>query len=626
MCGIAGVAALTNSQPPSQDQIRRMCDSIVHRGPDDEGIDVRDNIALGMRRLAIIDLAGGNQPVFNEDRSIRTVFNGEIYNFRELRRELEKHGHVFTTSSDTEVLVHGYEQWGNDLPCHLNGMFAFAVHDMRNHRLLLARDHLGIKPFFYSFDGKHLVWGSEVKVLLASKLIEPQLDYNALNEFLSWEYIPGQETLYTDIKKLEPGFLLDIDLNHPSCTPRAYWDIPLTDTTVKYSAEDWQAMVTDKIHECVQRQLISDVPLGAFLSGGVDSSLVVSAMQQATTFSIGFDDPSYNELDYAKQVASHLGVQHTFKIIEPQVADLFDHLMTFMDDPIGDFSIFPTYLVSKLARQHVTVALSGDGGDELFGGYDNYVADNAANLYACIPRILRRGIVSPLVNAIPPQPAKKGLINKTKRFVEGADLPQELSHCRWRIFTSDSLRNQLFTAETEQQITRPVGHHITELFKRAGARSPLARSLYVDVKSYLSDNCLVKVDRMSMANSLESRVPMLDRELVELAFHVPDHLKLKSGQTKILLKQIAAKQIPRECVYRQKEGFSIPIKHWLGTQFRPIMEDLLDTTKLKAEGLFNVNTINNLKKEHLKGKANHSHVIWSLMVFQAWKQRWLEAS
>ena len=626
MCGIAGIAAFAGTRPPTETQIKRMCDSIVHRGPDDEGIEISDNVALGMRRLAIIDLAGGKQPVFNEDRTIRTVFNGEIYNFRELRRELEQCGHTFTSSSDTEVLVHGYEEWGNDLPCHLNGMFAFAIHDMANHRLLLARDHLGIKPLFYYIDDKCLVWGSEIKAVLASRLIDRQLDHNALGEFISWEYIPGRETLFTSVKKLEPGFLIDIDLTSPDCKPREYWDIPLTDQPYEHSATDWQALVTNKIHESVQSQLISDVPLGAFLSGGVDSSLVVSAMQMASTFSIGFDDPSYNELNYARRVANHLGVKHTFEVIEPQVADLFDHLMTFMDDPIGDFSIFPTFLVSRLARKHVTVALSGDGGDELFGGYDTYVANNAAKYYSYLPRILRKQIITPIINSIPPQPAKKGLINKAKRFIEGANLPVELSHCRWRIFTSEALRTQLFTPDALQQMTRPVGTHINELFKRAGTRSPLARSLYVDVKSYLSDNCLVKVDRMSMANSLESRVPMLDRELVELAFQIPDNLKLNNGETKILLKQIAAQQIPRECVYRQKEGFSIPIKHWLGTQFRPILEDLLDTSNVKSEGLFNVNTVNNLKREHLSGKANHSHTLWSLMVFQAWRKRWLEAS
>ena len=626
MCGIAGVAAFTGSTPPTLPLIKAMCDTIVHRGPDDEGLDVRDNVALGMRRLAIIDLAGGSQPVFNEDRSVRTVFNGEIYNFRELRRELEQCGHTFTSSSDTEVLVHGYEEWGNDLPRHLNGMFAFAIHDSANHRLLLARDHLGIKPLFYHFNGRHIVWGSEIKAVLASNLVERQLDYNALGEFLSWEYIPGQGTLFTNISKLKPGFLIDIDLTRPVCKPREYWDIPVAEHSTRYTAEDWQALVTEKIHECVQRQLISDVPLGAFLSGGVDSSLVVSAMQQASTFSIGFNDPSYNELDYARRVASHLGVDHTFEVIEPQVADLFDHLMTFMDDPIGDFSIFPTFLVSRLARRHVTVALSGDGGDELFGGYETYVADRAAKYYSYLPRILRRGVISPIANSMLPRPEKKGLVNKMKRFVEGADLPGELSHSRWRIFASEALRAQLFTPEALQQITRPVGAHIEHLFDRAGPRTPLARSLYVDVKSYMSDNCLVKVDRMSMANSLESRVPMLDRELVELAFQVPDHLKLKGGETKIILKQIAAQQIPRECVYRQKEGFSIPIKHWLGTQFRPLLEDLLDSTKLETEGVFNVNTVNNLKQEHLAGKANHSHVLWSLMVFQAWRRRWLEAA
>jgi len=625
MCGIAGIAAFTGSSPPTKDRIRTMCDTIVHRGPDDEGLDVRDNVALGMRRLAIIDLAGGKQPVFNEDRSVRTVFNGEIYNFRELRNELEQCGHIFTTASDTEVLVHGYEEWGTELPCHLNGMFAFAVHDCANHRLLLARDHIGIKPLFYSCNGRHLVWGSEIKTVLASNLVERHLDYDALGEFISWEYIPGKGTLFTNIHKLESGCLIDIDLARPVCEPREYWDIPVADGSIRHTNDDWRALVTDKIHECVQRQMISDVPLGAFLSGGVDSSLVVSAMHRASTFSIGFDDPSYNELEYARRVADHLGVDHTFDIIQPHVADLFEHLMTFMDDPIGDFSIFPTFLVSRLARKYVTVVLSGDGGDELFGGYETYVANNAAGFYSYLPRIVRQGIISPLASSIPPRTEKKGLINKFKRFVEGADLPGDLAHARWRIFASEAMRTRLFTNETLQQMTRSADSHIRQLFERAGPRSPLARSLYVDVRSYLCDNCLVKVDRMSMANSLESRVPMLDRELVELAFQVPDNLKLNGGKTKILLKQIAARQIPRECVYRPKEGFSIPIKHWLGTQFRPLMEDLLGSNKIKSEGIFNVDTVNNLKREHLAGKANHSHVLWSMMVFQAWRARWLQA-
>lgn len=626
MCGIAGIAAFQGAAPPSIGQISRMCDTIVHRGPDSEGLDVRDNVALGMRRLAIIDIAGGSQPVFNADRTVRTVFNGEIYNFRELRRELEQRGHRFTTSSDTEVLVHGYVEWGSELPQHLNGMFAFAIHDSANQRLLLARDHIGIKPLFWYRNDQCLVWGSEIKVLLASGLVPRELDTNSLGELLSWEYVPGTGTLFNGIHKLEPGCLVDIDLQRPICTPRPYWDIPLRDENDVQDPGEWQEQVTACIRECVRRQLISDVPLGAFLSGGVDSSLVVSAMQQAETFSIGFDDPSYNELDYARRVASHLGVNHTFEIIEPHVADLFDNLMNYMDDPIGDFSIFPTFLVSRLARRHVTVALSGDGGDELFGGYETYVADRMARYYTWLPRALRSGVIARLMNAIPPRPAKKGLVNKAKRFIEGTELPDELSHARWRQFLSEATRASLFTEDAAATLDRPAGHHITELFRRAGNRTALARSLYVDIKSYLCDNCLVKVDRMSMANSLEARVPMLDRELVELAFRVPDNLKISGRESKYLLKRIAARQIPADCVYRAKEGFSIPIKHWLGTQFRPLLEDLLDSTKLASEGLFDTTMVNRMKQEHLDGSANHSHVLWTLMVFQAWRRKWLEAA
>ncbi len=626
MCGIAGVATFGSLGPPSERQLRAMCDTIVHRGPDGEGIDICENVGLGMRRLAVIDVAGGNQPVFNEDRTVRVVFNGEIYNFRELRGQLEKSGHRFRSRSDTEVLVHGYEEWGADLPKYLNGMFAFSLHDSAHRRLLLARDHLGIKPLFYSFDRNRLIWGSEIKVLLASGLLERALDLDALGEFLAWEYVPGASTLFAAVKKLEPGFLIEMDLTAPDCEPRRYWDIPAGEESSPRSPGEWQELVAETLDRCVRRQLISDVPLGAFLSGGVDSSLVVSAMGEAETFSIGFDDPSYNELDYARAVAESLGVKHTVEVIKPHVADLFDHLMTYMDDPIGDFSIFPTYLVSRLARRHVTVALSGDGGDELFGGYETYLADRLQRIYALLPSALRKRVLAPFVHAIPPRPEKKGPLNKLKRFVEGAELPDELGHARWRIFASDALCNELFAPDAAAALTRPRGEHITELFREAGPRSPLARSLYVDVKSYLSDNCLVKVDRMSMANSLESRVPLLDRELVELAFQVPDELKIRNGKTKVLLKRIAAQRIPERCVYRPKEGFSIPMKHWLSRQFRPLLEDLLAPNRIKSGGLFDPETVTRLRREHFSGAANHSHVLWSLLMFEAWRSRWLEAA
>jgi len=374
----------------------------------------------------------------------------------------------------------------------------------------------------------------------------------------------------------------------------------------------------------VRRQLVSDVPLGAFLSGGVDSSLIVSAMGPATTFSIGFDDPSYNELSWARRVAEHLGVDHHDRIIRPSVVGLFHDLMTFLDDPIGDFSIFPTYLVSRLARERVTVVLSGDGGDELFGGYETYLADRWARAYQRLPGLVRAGMVAPIVSALRPRAAKKGKINKAKRFVEGLAHDPGLSHARWRLFGGAGARDALFTAEAKAAMKTPVERHILDLFRRAGARDPLNRSLYVDLKSYLCDNILLKVDRMSMATSLEARVPYLDRELVELAFRIPQEFKLGAGQTKTLLKRVAARHVPAECVYRPKEGFSIPIKNWLGGEFRPLLEDLLDPARLRDQGLFAPAWVERLKSEHLAGHANHSHTLWSLMVFQAWRRLWLD--
>ena len=624
MCGIAGIAVFDGVPLPTREQLKAMCDTIRHRGPDEEGIDIRDNVAIGMRRLSVIDVKGGSQPVFNEDRSIRTVFNGEIYNFRELRHDLESMGHIFVTNTDTEVVVHAYEEYGSDFPKYFNGMFAFALHDSAKRKLFLVRDHIGIKPLYYSFNEKYIVWGSEIKALLASGLIERELDIDALGEFLAWEYIPGSGTLFKTVRKLGPGQILEIDIDRPVCSPEAYWGVPLPEQSPSKTSGDWEEEIDHKVKQCVQRQLVSDVPLGAFLSGGVDSSLIVASMGQARTFSIGFDDPTYNELKWARKVADHLGVDHVDAIIKPDIANLFLHLMHFMDDPIGDFSIFPTYLVSHYARKHVTVALSGDGGDELFGGYETYLAEEKARLYGRLPALFRQRVIEPLVKSLRPRPAKKGLINKAKRFVEGLEQPDNLCHARWRIFAGEVSRRELFTEEALKKIVTPVASHIIELFRRAGDRQPLNRSLYVDLKSYLCDNCLVKVDRMSMAVSLESRVPLLDKELVELAFRVPDNLKVANGKTKVLLKRVAARHVPHACVYRPKEGFSIPIKNWLTNELRPLLEELLDNRQIAREGLFRPAKIQQLKQEHLSGRANHSHVLWSLMVFQAWRKHWLE--
>jgi asparagine synthase (glutamine-hydrolysing) len=624
MCGIAGMVA-SGAAPVSRQQLQQMCDAMVHRGPDDAGYLVDSRVALGMRRLSIIDLAGGHQPIGNEDDSVVVVFNGEIYNYRELRAGLIARGHRFKTASDTEVLVHLWEDLGLDFAAQLNGMFAFALLDRRQQKLVLGRDHVGIKPLYYALVERGLVFGSEVKVLLQSDWVPRRLDVDSVGQYLAWEYSPGAATLLKDVRRLPPASLLELDLASGRHSIRRYWS-PLAaagaEHTAARTASEWEEQVDAMITRRVRAQLVSDVPLGAFLSGGVDSSIVVAAMGEAQTFSIGFDDPSYNELSWSQQVAAHLGVSHQTEIIRPQVRELFDRLMYFLDDPIADVSIFPTYLVSQLAARRVKVVLSGDGGDELFGGYETFIAQEKAQLWESVPGWVRHAVIGPLVDALPPTAAKKGLVNKAKRFVAGAKLDPALGHARWRLFLDEPERRRLFAPPAYALLSSPVGAHIDKLNDEAADLGARDRALYVDFGSYLVDNCLTKVDRMSMACSIEARVPLLDKEVVELAFQIPAELKYTRGATKVLLKRIAARHVPRQCVYRPKQGFSIPLKNWLKTEFRDLLEDSLSPRRIGADGLFDATEITRLKEEHLANRANHSHILWGLLVFQDWMRRW----
>jgi asparagine synthase (glutamine-hydrolysing) len=503
-------------------------------------------------------------------------------------------------------------------------MFAIAVHDLRSRRVTLVRDHFGIKPLYYALVDGRLVFGSEVKALLASGIVPRDLDLDALGEFLSWEYVPAPRTLLRGVRKLLPGGMLELDLTSGRPQESAWWEPPASNGTagLPASSREWEEAIDAKIREAVQRQLISDVPLGAFLSGGVDSSLVVAAMGAARTYSIGFDDPTYDETGYSRQVAAHLGVSHTIEVIRPDATALFSQLMWYMDDPIADFSIFPTYLVSQVARRDVKVALSGDGGDELFGGYETYAAQSAERLWNRVPGAARQKAARLFTARIRPTAGKKGLVNTALRFLEGADHDPRLGHARWRLFVGEALRQELFTPETLAAMPTALGDHVLRLADEAGQRGEVDRALYVDLRSYLADNCLVKVDRMAMACSLEVRVPLLDPELVALAFRLPEQFKVAGRRTKVLLKQLAARHVPRQCVYRPKQGFSVPMKHWLGHDFRPLMDELLAPDRLRREGVFRADTVERLKAEHARQEQNHSHVLWALVVFQDWRARW----
>jgi asparagine synthase (glutamine-hydrolysing) len=626
MCGIYGVVSASPGRIVDTTVLSRMGRVLRHRGPDDEGYRCNEQAGLGMRRLSIIDLVTGQQPVVNEDGSIWLVFNGEIYNYRELRRTLERRGHVFASKGDTEVIVHAYEEYGDHCVEHFNGMFAFAVWDSAQRRLLLARDRLGIKPLYYSVNQDRLIFGSELKAVIAHPDVPRELDPVALDHFLTLEYIPGPRTILKDVRKLLPGHHLVFQAGE--FRVERYWDIPYLE--VAGDETTWRKELVELIADAVRLRLVSDVPLGAFLSGGIDSSTIVAFMSQTSTdsvktFSIGFDDQTYNELPYARTVAATFNTDHYEAVLQPDITALAEQLVGHLDEPLADFSILPTYLVSELARRSVKVVLSGDGGDEVFGGYDTYVAQHLDRFYRRLPPTLRRTTLPWLMNRVPPQSAKKGMVNKFKRFVEGGSLPASLGHTRWMIFMDEFDKAGLYQPEFRFMLNGNTPQQLLEgYFRDATWDTRLGQGQYVDLKTYLVDNILTKVDRMSMAASLEARVPLLDHRIVEFAVNLPTPMKLHRGQTKFILRQAMAGRIPDTVLKKPKQGFSIPLKHWLRGPLRPLMIDLLSTDTVNRRGYFASTCITRWIAEHLEGRANHSHRLWALMVFELWQQQALK--
>jgi asparagine synthase (glutamine-hydrolysing) len=628
MCGICGIYNFASGQPVSRELVHRMTETMVHRGPDQEGFYIDGALGLGMRRLRVIDLEGGDQPITNEDESIWVIFNGEIYNHRELRLDLESRGHRFRTRSDTEVIVHGYEEYGVDCVKQFNGMFAFAVWDQLNQRLMLARDHTGIKPLYYQLDSNRIAFGSELKPILVQLGKSPDVNFQALDAYLTLEYVPAPLSIVSGVQKLPAGHVLTIE-NAQSRVHR-YWEIP--QETVNGTEDAIADELTRLLESSVKRRLISDVPLGVLLSGGIDSSTIATLMSSLTgsrikTFSIGFEDRSYNELEYARIVARHIGSDHHELIIRPEVVTLAEKLMTFLDEPLADVSVFPTFLVSQLARQQVTVALTGDGGDELFAGYDHYVADKLASYYSLLPGFFRRDLIEPFLYHCAPSRQKKGMVNQLKRFVEGMQFPKELCHARWMVFMNSFDKPALFTGDLAVQSAHHDAYsHLTHYLRGNGHSGRLADQLFTDLKTYLVDDILTKVDRMSMAVSLEARVPFLDHEVVEFAAGIPSHLKLRGFTRKFILRKAVGHLLPRQILTRRKEGFSIPMKNWLREELRPMMLDFLSAARLRRQGWFNADYVQQLMREHLQEGANHSHRLWPLIVFQMWCERYATGS
>jgi len=609
-----------------------MCRTIVHRGPDDEGVFIRARAGLGVRRLSIIDLAGGHQPLGNEDGTVWIAHNGEVYNFPELREELISHGHRFSTRTDTETIVHAYEQWGEDFVQRLRGMFAFALWDEKEQKLLLVRDRLGIKPLYYALlDDRTLVFGSELKAVLVHPRIKRDVEPRALDLFLTLEYIPAPLSIFRGIHKLPAGHWLAYKDGRVEV--KKYWDVEAAAVPEGGSRERNLPDIMDRLYELlkesVKLRLVSDVPLGAFLSGGIDSSTIVGLMRELgasplKTFSIGFEETSYNELPYARRTAQRFATEHEEFIIEPKALDLTQKLIGHLDEPFGDFSIFPTFLVSQMSRAHVKVILSGDGGDELFGGYEHYQAQKIAS---CGPLGLAGRLASPLINRLPPTAKKKGAWNKLQRFLQGFEHGAENRHLRWMMFLSRRDKARLYSAAFQNQTggieeVRNLSP-FREVFEKLPVFDSVTGELYLDLKTYLADDIMVKVDRMSMATSLEAREPLLDHKLVEFVFGLDGRLKLHGLTTKWIFKKTMERLLPHENIYRPKEGFSIPIKHWLRGELRELMQDHLTEKRVREAGFFNPEPVQGMIEAHLAGRKNFSHQLWSLLVFEIWKENYL---
>jgi asparagine synthase (glutamine-hydrolysing) len=623
MCGIAGVVSATRESNITEALVHHMCEQIVYRGPDDEGLYVADGAGLGMRRLSIIDLSGGHQPVFNEDRSSWLVFNGEIYNFPDLRPELEAQGHQFRTHSDTEVIIHLYEEMGADFVNKLRGMFALAIYDKTRRKLTLARDRLGKKPLHYALYGGNLYFASEIKSILAVAPELAQVNSQALLEYLYYGYVPDPITAFTGIHKLPPGHLLEFQDGEIAI--REYWEVPEYNTHAPRNEEECLEELEQRLLEATKMRLISDVPLGAFLSGGTDSSTVVALMARASsapvkTFSIGFKKDDFNEAHWARVVAKKFNTDHHEMILEPDVVQTVEHLTSSLEEPFGDSSMLPTYYVSQMARRHVTVALSGDGGDEMFAGYDRYRIHADRRIFEHIPAWARKLFRDQIFPRLPgSMQGRKFSYNVSlpwqERYIDGLSfLP---SFERDTPLLSDDFRQILDRSDDPANVLR-------RYFAQAPAKDPVDQLLYVDTKTYMVGDILTKVDRMSMLNSLEVRVPILDHVFVEWVAGLPSKWKLRGNQQKYILRKLAERVgVPREVLYRQKQGFSLPLVHWMRNELKDMLMVLLEPRTLDR-GYFAASGVRKLMDDHLLRGKTMTGRIWRLLMFELWHRNFLE--
>ncbi|HKO97209.1 MAG TPA: asparagine synthase (glutamine-hydrolyzing) [Pyrinomonadaceae bacterium] len=631
MCGITGWANLDPyAHPPdgARELLHSMCERMVHRGPDSEGLMVSGSVALGMRRLAIIDLVTGEQPTRNEDRSISVILNGEIYNYRELRRDLEKRGHTFASQSDTEVLPHLYEEFGDGMLDHLNGMFAFALWDAKRRKLLLARDRFGEKPLYWGVFNNTLIFASEPKVLLAHPSVTSALNPEALRQYLSFDYVPAPLSIYQGIHKLPAAHFLTLE--DGNLDVRSYWKLSYKTLEPPPSEAEAAERVLELMADSVRLRLVSDVPLGILLSGGVDSSMVAALAVRASsepvkTFSISFAESSFDESSYARAVAKFLGTDHHEERLSANLAaNLVGEIGAWMDEPFSDPSLVPTYLLSRFTRRHVTVALGGDGGDEIFAGYPMYQGHRWASMYARAPRFLQAGLIEPLVRLLPVKTKNLSFDYKAKRFITGSKYdPVSRHHIWFGSFTPEEQR-QLLTPEVLESSNDDIYRDAKQMWEECDSTDLVERMQSIDTRLYLAEDILTKVDRASMAVSLEVRAPFLDHRVAEFAASLPSNYKLRGRTTKYILKRAIKGSLPSFVTRRGKKGFGVPVAEWLKDNLRPLARDLLSPARVRRAGVFNADYVTRLQDEHERGVANHRKLLWTLLMFELWHESFIE--
>jgi asparagine synthase (glutamine-hydrolysing) len=627
MCGIVGFVR-NDGKAIDEALLTRMCDAIRHRGPDDDGFYVNGPVGLAMRRLAIIDLKSGQQPIHNQDRSSWIVFNGEIYNYLELREKLEKLGHKFYTNSDTEAIVHAYDQYGVDCPKHLRGMFAFAIWNERTQELFLARDRVGKKPLLYALVNGQLIFGSEFSALLLHPDISRDIQPEALDYYLSFMCIPAPLTAYRAIRKLEPGHWLR--WRKGEIETQRYWQPDFT-KKLDIGEEEAGERTVEILRDAVKVRLMSEVPLGAFLSGGIDSSAVVALMSQESservkTFSIGFDEQDFSELHHARRIAEHIGADHHEFIVRPDAVEVLPLLVEHYGEPYADSSAVPTYYVARETRKHVTVALNGDGGDESFAGYERYIAMGLTEKYRRVPSLLRESLIKETVNLIPTSPTKRSRVNSAKRMLAAVSRPKVDRYTHWVSVFNEEMKQPLYSdLFREQTVDADPTGLLDNWFKRANGIGMLDAMLLTDQMTYLPNDLLVKVDIATMAVSLEARSPFLDHHVIEFAASLPQKFKLRGLTSKYLLKKVLRKLLPSENLNRRKMGFGVPIGHWFRGKMQPFLREVILSEKALRRGLFKPEAVTRLVELHARGERDYSHQLWTLLMLELWFNRFIDS-